>query len=361
MASSSRRTTTDIATQLYQQPYRFDFFQAVRLLEWMNHEDSQGNITHYRYPVGHDRSHQKEVVYFRALPSLQFPTSQINKLVRQTANEGVALPPEMLVTFMGLTGPAGVMPVHYTRDLLQRIHAKDYAMQDFYDLFNHRTISFYYRAWEKYRFYLGYERARREKTADDHFTLGLRSLVGIGSPALKNKTTLNDDSILFYAGLFNQHPRSAKNLQQILTDHFKVPVKIKQFISRRMPIAESEQTRLPSITQEQGQYCRLSMDAVLGSRARNSQGHFRLMVGPLNAEQFKRFLPKGNALQPIKDLTQLFAGTEFSFDVQLILDPEHNMGTKLQAANDKEPSRLGWNTWLGPKASGHLLNDLILG
>src|SRR5205823_4143592 len=56
-----------------------------------------------------------------------------------------------------------------------------------FDLFNHRFISLFFRAWEKYRFYVPYERGEYAKAEPDPFTLGLFSLVGMGVPQLRNR------------------------------------------------------------------------------------------------------------------------------------------------------------------------------
>ena len=186
MAPESRHESASVSERLLREPYRFDFFQAVRLLERL--EAEQGRSC---YPVGHDRLPAQEAVRLRALPGLSFPAGEISQIRPRDTQGNDNLPPEMIVTFMGLTGPAGVLPQHYTTLLLQRLRSRDTTLRDFLDLFNHRMLSLFYRAWEKYRFPLAYERSRLDKggtinqetPADsDLFGQGLYALVGLGLP-----------------------------------------------------------------------------------------------------------------------------------------------------------------------------------
>jgi type VI secretion system protein ImpH len=340
-------------------PHRFDFFQAIRLLEWANHETAEHEPRRRRYPVGYDRPAEKEIVYFRAIPSLQFPATQISRWVWRTLADGRELPPEMIITFMGLTGPSGVLPAHYTRELLNRIHTKDYVLRDFLDLFNHRTVSFYYRAWEKYRVYIGYEKARRERQKEDPFSQVLRSLAGIGSANATKKWHINDDHLLFYAGLLHHRSRNVTSLAAMLSDYFEVPIRIKQLISEKMALSLEQQTRLPHANEPQGNHCQLSKTALLGSHITQSQHRFRVVVGPLNYTQFKRFLLEGRTRLALRDMVRLYVGSQFSFDVQLVLQKQEQAICRLYTPSDPEPSHLSWDIWLGRRAEQNL-DDLIL-
>src|ERR1700684_2858872 len=85
---------------LHEEPCSFEFFQAVTLLQRL-HENRQ--------PVGRFSNPEEEAVHFRANNALGFPASQI-----QTMEWPEAEPPEMMINFMGLTGPSGVLPYCYT-------------------------------------------------------------------------------------------------------------------------------------------------------------------------------------------------------------------------------------------------------
>src|SRR5262249_36267283 len=134
------------------------------------------------------------------------------------------LPPlEMLVAFLGLTGPQGVLPQHYTALLLRRIREKDHALHDFLDLFNHRAVSLFYRAWEKYRLPFAYERSRLDGSEEaDACTRSLYCLVGLGTGSQRGRLAIDDEAFLFYSGHFAHHPRSASGLEGLLEDYFEL-------------------------------------------------------------------------------------------------------------------------------------------
>ena len=113
-------------------------------------------------------------------------------------------PARMTVNFMGLIGPLGVLPQYYTELVISRGRAKDNAIRDFFDIFNHRMISLFFQAWQKYRFTVAYERGER-----DRFSHHLLDLIGLGTEGLQNRQSVADDSLIYYAGLLAQQPRSA--------------------------------------------------------------------------------------------------------------------------------------------------------
>jgi len=309
-----------VRANLLTEGYRFEFFQAVRLLERLEPE---------REPVGRDGPPSREVVRFHTKASLDFPASQIDE-VRDAAS-GL---PDMTVAFFGMAGPIGVLPHTYTELLIERGRRQDRALGDFLDLFNHRFLSFFYRAWEKYRFPVAYERDRK-----DPFTEYLFDLIGMGTAGLQGRTSVPDQGLLLYAGLIAQKPHSAAAIESILRHHFGVPARLLQFFPQWLVLDREYRAHLGAVNSELGR------SLVCGERVRNTQAKFRVRLGPMTLEKYLAFLPPGRLFPQVADLTRLLAGLEFDFDVQLVLAAAEVPGCHLDAGA-KTPPLLGWTTWL---------------
>jgi len=328
MASTSGRADPPLERILFEEGHRFEFFQAVRLLE---------RLYTRRQPVGREATPAEEVARFHAHVSLGFPASAIHDIARDPAG-GQA---QMTVAFIGLTGPLGVLPRHYTEMLLERARQKEGTLRDFFDLFNHRVVSFFYRAWEKYRFPIAYERALSLDAGDDRFSHSLFDLFGMGTDGLQGRLVVDDKALLFYAGLLAQLPRSASALQGLLSDYFGVTVTIAQCQGQWLPIAETERSVLGPARRNNT----LGVNTVAGRWFWDQQANFRVRVGPLTYAAYCGFLPTGSAFPPLVQLTRLFAGQAFNFDVQLVLKAGEVPRCGLGSTGADAP-RLGWSTWL---------------
>src|SRR5262245_17845006 len=255
-----------------------------------------------REPVGHDASPEQEVVRLRSFPSLSYPPGSIAQV--RPPRQGANLPPEMIVTFLGLYGPSGALPQHYTSLLLRRMRLKDTTLSDFLDLSNHRLLSLFYRAWEKYRLPFAYERARFDAAgrSRDLATEALYCLVGMGTRHLRGCLEIDDEAFLYYGGHFAHMPRSANGLESVLRDYFGIPVEVLQFQGQWLLLEKEDRTRVRPRLQPEGANNRLGFDAVAGRRVWDVQGKFRLRVGPLTYPQFRRLMPNGFGLRPLSQL-----------------------------------------------------------
>ncbi len=338
MATENGRADTPLVRTLFDEPYRFEFFQAVRLLE---------RVLPDRAPVARTQDPEQEVVRFRTRVSLEFPSSEIHEIERVTRPDDGDARPEMTVSFMGLTGPLGVLPHAYTELLIDRTRHRDSALWEFLDLFNHRMISLFYRAWEKYRFPVAYERGDA-----DRFTAHLFSVVGLGTRGVRGNLGFDDQAPVFYGGLVGQQPHSAVAMEAILRDYFGVEARIDQFFGQWLALDEECLTRLGSANN------RLGLDTVAGSRVWDVQGKFRVKFGPLTLNAFRQFLPVGTAFKPAAKLARLLAGQEFDFDVQLTLRADEVPDCQL-GAGDKQPM-LGWTSWLKTQPFAHDDSQVVL-
>jgi type VI secretion system protein ImpH len=362
MASEDGREGARVSRTLFESPYRFDFFQAVRLLEYRRREHRRGEPDRATAPVGEDDT-QAELVRFRAQVSLSFPPAAISELREPPAQRDSApgpSSPEMTVSFFGLTGPSGVLPRHYTELLVQRVRQKDASLRDFLDIFNHRLISLFYRAWDKYRLPIGYERSRLDDPAHhpDRVTRGLFCLVGMGTVGLRGRLEVDDEAFLFYGGHFAHNPRSASALERSLEDYLEMRVRVQQCQGQWLALAPDDLAIMPSTLEPLGRNNHLGVDLVVGTRVWGIQSKFRLRIGPLSWHQFRSLMPNGDMLLPLCQFTRTYAGLELDFDVQPSLKPDEVQDPRLSADPNLGPY-LGWNAWMPSERRDGPVDDAV--
>lgn len=351
MASERGRKVPPLIEALRADAHQFDFFQAVRLLEIHARETEADDGQARRQPIGHDTAPDQEVVRIRVQQSLAFPATAIDRLASPPAGPETGSkagdqrerPPVMFVNFMGLTGPSGVLPRHYTHRLLQEARDGSYALSDFFDLFNHRLISLFYRAWLKYRASVSIEHGRRaeDSTDNDFFTFVLSCLVGIGTGAQRQRLDFPDDLFHYYSGNFASQLAKPANLKSMLSEFLREPVQLRQFQGTWLRLPRAEQSRTPIPGELPSPSGLLGSGLVLGEKVWDLQSKFRLRVGPAGYRLFQRLMPSGDLLRPLHQFIRSYVGVEFDYDVQVVLRAEE---VPLCALNDS--SRLGWNTWV---------------
>lgn len=349
-----------VADDLFARAYDFEFFQAVRLLE---------RLFPKLRAVGRGAKPDGEVVRFKSWYSLKFPPATVYDLKLPDADP--ALPfriPQMVVTFLSMAGASGVLPRHYT-EMIGRIDRdvrgpERYALRDFLDLFTHRFVSLFFRAWEKYRFMVPYERGEFALRDPDPFTRGLFSLVGMGTSGLRDRMRvalrdeedgmpretvlgrIDDLSALWFSGFLAHRSRNALSLEAMLAAYVRMPVKVCQFQGQWLRLDADNQSVMGPIN---GNNC-LGRNVIVGDRIWDVQSKIRVQLGPMSYNQFLEFLPdraprperKGIFL--LAQLVRLYLGPEMDVEFQLILKKDEVPGCKVGPGLGLG-SRLGWNTW----------------
>ena len=270
---------------LYKTPGQFDFYQAVFMLQ--NRAGSRGQ------KVGADALPNQELVRFKSVQHLGFPGSPVAK-VKPVACEQGGQYHQVDVTFMGLTGPSGALPQHYSELVLSRIKQKDTTMVDFYDMFNHRLVSLYYRAWEKYRQAINYS---THSEHFDPFTRVLGHLSGGNAPYR-----------LHMAGFFSRRVRSAVQLERLLTHYLELDVDVKQFVGTWRPLASSEQTRLGTRENPEGQFARLGSEAAAGKSVWDVNSAIDITFHCKDKAKARALLPQGPLNGLLKDMLHSYLG-----------------------------------------------------
>jgi type VI secretion system protein ImpH len=324
--SDSPVDLSEVEELLRSEPYRFEFFQAIRLLE---------RLAPDRKPLGRFTNPADEVARVGAFPSLSFPASEI-----QSIDWPEGKPPSLAVNFMGVTGPQGPLPHFYTTLMLARLRSGDKTLRDFLDLFHHRMLSFFYQAWEKYRFAVSYERGER-----DRFSHHLLDLIGLGTLGLQERLAVPDDAFLFFAGILGQRPHSAHALELLLNDYFEVPFEVIQLVGGWFRLDATTECCIGERSTPSEQ---LGLGAVVGDEVWNQQASARIRIGPLDLEDYLDFLPNGSAYEPLRALLRFWTNEEIDFEVQLILEREEVPRCQLGGEGDGAP-QLGWVSWMKSK------------
>jgi len=297
MATEKRRTHPVVKQALLEDGCGFNFFKAVHLLE----NDSRGRT------LGKRLSPRDDAVQFRVQPGFAFPASDI-----QTIKNGHSrLNPVVTVNFMGLIGPKGVLPDWYNAYAQELNHKKDYAFTDFLDLFHHRLVSLFYLAWKKYRLPENYRADGR-----DPISKSLAGFIGMGPPERKADPDFDRAAgrrLIYFAGLASRSVPTAAAVETIIANACGVPVRVRQFVERMIPIHAQDRTRLGQANST------LQQDAMCGSRVCDRISFFVVELGPMSWKKYIAFQPRSRNLALVRKLITFIVGLEYEFEIRLIL------------------------------------------
>ena len=246
----------------------------------------------------------------------------------------------MAVNFIGLVGPLGVLPQHYTELITERLRSHDPTLLSFLNIFQHRITSLFHTAWKKHKFTIGYEADR-----NDPLTKVLFHLVGLGTADLQRRQAVLDETFLFYSGFFGMIPRSAIGLESVLADYFDCPVRVEQFVGTWRSLEEEDQC---SFELSFSDSTRLGMGAVAGDEVWDQQSRARVRIGPVNASRYLDFLPNGQCFEQLKSLIRMYGDNNVEFEVQLVLEKQQVPACEL-GLDDLTGPQLGWFTWMKSK------------
>lgn len=325
MATDGRREGASLGEEdrLFAEGRRFDFFQAVALLE----ARAEGCRS-----VGESSEPAAEAVRLRGAIDLAFTETDVAGIERP-AREGE--PAVLTASFMSLAGALGPLPPPFAELVYQRAARRDFALRDFLDIFNHRLLSLVYRIRKRHRIGLGVASPEQDDAARY-----LYALIGLGLPSLRGRLPVSDRALLEPAALVAREVRPIGGLTALLRHHLRVPIEAAPLTGAYHPIEESDRTAIGPSGRNRG----LGRGALLGRRAWDQEAGFELVVGPLSLRDYVRCLPGGDLLEPLCALTRFYAGEALSFTVLLRLRAEEAPAARL---GRRHGARLGATACLG--------------
>jgi type VI secretion system protein ImpH len=336
------RPTPAPLEQLAKQPQRFGFDAGIRVLLHSAGATDPGSV-----------------VRFHSVSGLAYPPADILRL----ASKQEGIPPDLVVSVMGLIGPSGVLPRSYTETVNRTLRSRSDSLRDFLDMLSHRMLALFASAGMKYRpnriFEISQLSGHAANAGEDLFTGALLSLTGYGTPHLVDRFSAGRDPLLHYAGFLTTQPRSAERLRALVSDWLGRPVEIRQFVGAWLPLTPDQRSQLPGRGLG-GQFNQLGVlpdptmgapdgqvrsDAAIGVRAWDVQAGIVLRIGPLDRESFTALLPDRPTLGRLVGLVRAYLGFATDFAINPVVTAAGVPGLQLLADADPPP-RLGWNTWL---------------
>jgi type VI secretion system protein ImpH len=323
-----------LLAQLAEKPFAFDFYAAARLFQ-------------SRFPdlprIGHSWSPAQDPVRFAQSPELGFAPATLEAARQKNPDR----PPTLYARHFGLFGPNGPLPLCLTEYARERIlHHGDVTFAAFCNVFHHRLMSFFFRAWADAQKTVDFDRPD-----DQHWSNFIGSLIGLGMESLQDRDTVPDRAKLFFAGRLVQQTRNAEGLEAVLQDFFGIRTGVQTFVGRWLKLPADSVCKLGG-SRDTGL---LGATIIAGSRVWTCQLHFSLRMGPMTLAEFERLLPLGSSFKRLCDWIRQYAGDHYSWDARLVLDRAEVPGTQIGRFG-----RLGWTTWLKTKPFEHDAEDLVL-
>ncbi len=317
--------------ELAEAPYRYDFYQTLRRLECLY--DTKPRWGEALRPVD-------EPVRLGQDPDLAFAPAPLASF---DANPGEV--PRLQVRLFGLFGPNGPLPIHLTEYARERLRlAGDPTLSRFLDIFHHRFLALFYRAWAQAQ-----PHVNRDRPKTDRFAVYVGAFIGMAPLASRDRDALPDLAKFFHVGALIRQVRNAEGLTHILEHFFRVPARVEEFIGHWLSLGQAERTFLSP------EGAGLGTGAVLGRRVWDRQHKFRVRLGPLTLNQYESFLPGGAPLRKLVDWVRMYLCFELDWDVRLVLKQD-----EVPSATLGGRQRLGWTTWLGRRQSNDDADDLRL-
>lgn len=311
-----------------QQPWKAGFLSLMRCVAARDQSAPLPSLA--RLP-------QQESFRLGQQPSMAFAPREIESLARRNDKLHIRL------FGLGVWGVQGPLPLHMTELAYWRAETiKDTTLVRFADLFHHRALSLFYRAWA-----VSQPTASLDRPKAEAFSLYIGALAGT-DPTAATASCLPVHARLAASSHLVREARNPDGLTAALAHYFGIPVQLHEYVLHWISLGPS------TLVQPVHTAAVMAESATLGTHIPDRQHKFRLILGPLDLGQYLRFTPGGSDLPALKEWVRAFTGFEYSWDITLLLHPAAPPSARLGG-----PEKLGHATWLGqPQPHAHSVEGL---
>ena len=305
---------SSLAALLESEGQRFDFFRVVQILQRMAPS---------AVPVGELGPPTSEAIRFVHDPSLAFSPSDVAKVEPRVVNKFNGHQyARVMTTFLGLFGAASPLASFVSEEVIRAEQNDEPQLRAFYDLFHHRAISLFFRAWKKYRFPAGFR-----TDASDAFSRRALAFVGVDiAGAIPQRGLPPGDLLPLAALLSGSRTRPSRTLLIVMERLLPgIAVKIDMFVARRVMLDESQRVLLGKQNSE------LNLNFTIGRSVLDRSGSFRLVVGPVSYDMFEAFVPGGRHHKRLVQIVDQFSGGILEAELELLLDEKESPRFQLGA------------------------------
>lgn len=287
------------------EPWRYDFFSALSLVE---------RAYPQLPPPGYAGSLKDDPIRLGQYVSLGFEPAMVKRFIRREGQ-----PARLEVTFFGLLGPNGPMPLHLSEEAFIRlVNQQDPSLAHFLDLFHHRLLGVLYRSW-----------SQAHRCLPDY----LSALTGMLHPQPERAA---DRQV---PGEFIDQRRSALGLRRLLRQALNLAADIMPFERVWHPLEEDDLAMLGR--------SRLNPGMALGQRVCSVHHCFCIRLRLADFAAYQRCLPGALCFAEMVRLVRRYVGENMCWTLQLELPvsqrPRLRLGVDLP---------LGLATWLGNAGTG---------
>lgn len=285
--------------------------------------------------IGNEENLYEHPLRFGQDATLSFQEKQVHRVSQMPEKTKVQ------IQGFGMLGSNGVLPIHITEASYEKkLHEKNTAFNDFLDIFHHRLISLFYKAWLMSEPVIMLDNGNNKA-----FSNQIASFVGSAIDQHdKDYEKLAYDQFYYSSLLLSQH-MPLDNLQEILNCYFKIPIKIKQNIGQWIDSPEHS-----TIISHHSEH-RLGQGLLIGTRYYDITQKFRVVIGPIGISTYLRFLKNGDLAQQLNIWIYRYIKHNYIFDIELVVDKNEVLP---MAANGF--SKLGQTSWLGkPKINPNIV------